>query len=103
MDNIMTSSGNQFAVMLTSDVNVTLIGNRIQNAGTNYGLQVKDTDGSFFGMNTVTGGYGGIYIDHSAGTCDFNRFALNNVWVIASSAGSPTGNTYVDNYPDNTP
>lgn len=86
-------------IYLVADVlNVEVLGNVIEATWSEICL-ANNVDYCFIAINNVYN----IYIDHTTATCDYNRFFSNIVTVLSQSAGSPTGSTYVDNYPDNTP
>lgn len=87
-------------IYLINDVqNITVTGNSVIDSAYKDIMLANDVDGSFFAINHVSS----IYLSHTASTCDWNRFFGNIVSVLSQTAGAPTGNTYVDNYPDNTP
>jgi len=65
-----------------------------------YDFYIEDSvDYAFISINYI----GTMYLNHTLDTCDYNYIFGNYIQNLTQSAGSPTGNVYTDNYPDNTP
>jgi len=95
--NTITKAGT-FGLSVGGSDNVTVTGNKIGGSG-NYDLYIwGGTDGSYLAVNHVSS----IHLNHTAETNDYNRF-FGNLVLDLSQTGSGTGNTFVDNYPDNSP
>jgi len=82
----------------------TQVGAKITNNhcvnNTSYDLILDDgVDYAFISVNYL----GKMYLNHSTATCDYNYVFGNYIEDLTQSAGSPSGNNYTHNYPDNTP
>jgi len=82
----------------------TQVGAKITNNhcvnNTSYDLILEDSvDYAFISLNYL----GKMYLNHSTATCDYNYVFGNYIQDLSQSAGSPSGNNYTHNYPDNTP
>jgi len=67
---------------------------------TSYDLYLTNSvDYAFISVNYL----GKMYLNHSTATCDYNYVFGNYIEDLSQSAGSPSGNNYTHNYPDNTP
>jgi len=97
-----TATFNQYGIFdsgqLTQKASKITANHCINN--TAYDLLIEyGVDYAFISVNYI----GKMYLNHTLATCDYNYVFGNYIQNLTQSAGSPTGNVYTDNYPDNTP
>lgn len=103
VNNIFIGSGdNAKPINCQNSSYCSFIGNTVLHEDNLICIQVTyASHHCFFAANTVTF----IFITHESGACDYNRFFGNFVEILMQWATppDPDHNTYVGNYPDNTP
>jgi len=95
---------NKIGIQLSFINETSVINNRARN-NTDYDLILwgsSESGGSCY--NYIASNYlGSMYLNHTGALCEYNYVFGNYIENLSQSAGSPSGNNYTHNYPDNTP